>query len=199
MTELKDCFGEDFSELDSMPEKLEGKRFTECRFNSLSFAETSLSGCMFDRCSFDFTRISGVIERCAFVNCSFRYANLLGAEFVGCKLTGSNLAELTNSAFLINGGDWSYTELAKLRMKKQDLGGVSFVGASLFDCRFEACRLDGVRFDSAIVNSLSLKNSDLCGASFDLVNLAQIDFKGCLADLDFCVSFARASGIMVEP
>ena len=101
-------------------------------------------------------------------------------------------------AFLaILGGDWSYTELAKLRMKKVKLGAVNFTGANLFDCRLEGCDLTGARFDNAIVNQLVLRNSNISGASFSFVNFAAIDFKGCTADLDFAVSFTRAHGIRV--
>jgi fluoroquinolone resistance protein len=187
----------DFSNVKAMPEKIGRVKFEDCRFNSLSFLETELCGTVFERCSFDFTRIGGRIDRCAFLNCSFRYANLLAAEFIGCKMTGSYLADLTNPFFSISGGEWSYTEIAKLAMKNQDLGGVNFTGANLFKCRFENCRLAGVRFDNAVVNRLSLRNSDLRKTSFAFVNMGQIDFKGCTADIEFCIAFARANGIRV--
>ena len=35
-------------------------------------------------------------------------------------------------------------------------------------------------------------------SSFGMVDLSQIDFKGCTADIDFCVTFARAAGIKVK-
>ncbi|MCI8388310.1 MAG: pentapeptide repeat-containing protein [Clostridiales bacterium] len=195
--ENRDYSNENFSDIEVMPEKLGRVRFTDCRFNSLSFLDTVLDGTVFENCSFDFTRIGGKLNHCAFLNCSFRYANLLGAEFDGCKMTGSNLAELTNPGYLISGGDWSYTEIAKLAIKKHDLGSVNFTGANLFECRFEGCRLGGVRFDNAVVNRMSLKNSDIAGTSFAFVNMGQIDFKGCTADLDFAVAFTRAHGIKV--
>lgn len=188
---------EDFSDIDSLPDSIGRVRFERCRFNGLSFTETVLTGTSFTECSFDFTRISGDIEKCAFLNCTFRYANLLGARFDGCKMTGSNLADLTNAGYTILGGDWSYTELAKLRMKKVKAGAVNFTGANLFDCRLEGCELSGARFDNAIVNQLVLRNSNISGASFSFVNFAAIDFKGCTADLDFSVSFTRAHGIRV--
>ena len=55
-----------------------------------------------------------------------------------------------------------------------------------------------MRFDNSVINRLSLKKSDIRGASFNLVNLAQIDFKGCIADLEFCIIFAKANGIIVR-
>ncbi|MBQ8508856.1 MAG: pentapeptide repeat-containing protein [Clostridia bacterium] len=189
--------GCDFSDVDALPEGLERVRFIDCRFNGLSFLDTTMAGCQFEGCSFDFTRLGGVIDRCALTNCSFRYANLLGAEFTDCKLTGSNLSELSNPGFLISGGDWSYTALAKIRMKKRDLSGVNFTGANLFDCRFEGCKLADVRFDNAVISQLSLKNSDLRGASFAFVNMDAIDFKGCTGDLDFAVAYTRAHGIKI--
>lgn len=193
----RDYIDTDFSQVETMPEKLGRVKFEGCRFNSLSFLETELCGTIFDRCSFDFTRIGGKIDKCAFLNCSFRYANLLAAEFEGCKMTGSYLAELTNSSFSISGGDWSYTEIAKLVLKNQDLSGVNFTGSNLFDCRFEGCVLSGVRFDNAVVNRLSLRKSDVRGTSFAFVNMGQVDFKSCSADIEFCVAYARANGIRV--
>ncbi len=190
--------GEDFSDI-PLPERMEKVRFTDCRFNSQSFIETDLIGTVFDACSLDFTRLGGAaIEKCAFLNCTFRYANLLGASFEGCKMTGSDLSELSNGAFSIVGGDWSFTSLRGLRIKKRDLAGANFSSANLFDCRFEACRLADCRFDNAIVNQLSLKKSDIRGASFDFVNLDAIDFSGCTANLDFAIAYTRAHGIRIE-
>lgn len=188
----------DFSDIVELPERLGHVRFRGCRFNSLSFIDTTLDHTVFENCSFDFTRIGGRIDGCAFLNCTFRYANLLGAEFVGCKMTGSDLSEVGNTAYTITGGDWSYTLLSKLKLKKHDLEGVSFASANLYDCSFENCRLQGVRFDNAIVNHISLRGSDIRGMSIDFVNIAQMDFKGCTADLEFCAAFAIAHGIKLK-
>lgn len=188
---------EDFSEITRVPDSLDGMRFTDCRFNSLDFLETTLNRTVFERCSFDFTRIGVKMTRCAFLNCSFRYANLLGAMFDECKMTGSYLSEASNSGYDIKGGDWSYTEISKLRLKKSDLSGANFTCANLFDCRFEKCDLSGAKFDNAVINSLSLKDSKLYGASFAFVNFGQINFKNCEADIDFAVTFTRAHGIKI--
>lgn len=188
----------DFSDVIALPEYLGHVRFRSCRFNSLSFLETVLDHTVFEDCSLDFTRIGDKIDGCAFLNCSFRYANLLGAQFVGCKMTGSDLSELGESSFLIQGGDWSYTLLSKLKIKKHDLDGVSFASANLYDCSFENCDLRGVRFDNAVVNRVSLRGSDIRGISITGVNIAQIDLKGCIADLEFCAAFAAAHGIKLK-
>ena len=193
-----DCQSEDFSEETDLPERLERLRFTDCRFNSLSFAETELVSCVFENCSFDFAKICGKIEKCAFLNCSFRYAYLLCAEFVGCKMTGLDLSKLSDAGFSVSGGDFSYTLLSKLILRKNDLSDVNFTGANIFDCRFENCKLSGAKFDSTVISGLSLKNSDIRGASFSMTDLSRIDFKGAVADLDFCVTFARAHGIKVK-
>ncbi len=192
------ALGLDFSDADAMPEYLSHVRFRSCRFNSLSFLDTVLDHTVFEDCSLDFTRIGDRIDGCAFLNCSFYYANLLGAEFVGCKMTGSDLSELGESSFLIQGGDWSYTLLSKLKIKKHDLDGVSFASANLYDCSFENCDLRGVRFDNAIVNRVSLRGSDIRGISISGVNIAQLDLKGCIADLEFCAAFAAAHGIKLK-
>ena len=151
-----DCQSEDFSEETDLPERLERLRFTDCRFNSLSFAETELVSCVFENCSFDFTKICGKIDKCAFLNCSFNYADLLGAEFAGCKMTGSDLSKLSDAGFSVSGGDFSYTLLSKLILRKNDLSDVNFTGANIFDCRFENCKLSGARFDNAVISGLSL-------------------------------------------
>ena len=185
---------EDFTDLDSLPETIERTRFVDCRFNGLSFADTRLRGAVFERCSFDGARISGTVETCAFLNCSFRYANLLGAEFDGCKMTGSIVGD---GGYSIIGGDWSYTTLTGLRMKKRKPGAVNFTGASMFDCRFESCDLAGSKFDNVIADKLDLRNSDISGASFAACNFASISFKGCTADLEFAILFTRAHGIKI--
>ena len=188
----------DFSDVIALPEYLGHVRFRSCRFNSLSFLETVLDHTVFEDCSLDFSRIGDRIDGCAFLNCSFRYANLLGAQFVGCKMTGSDLSELGEASYLIRGGDWSYTLLSKLKIKKHDLDGASFASANLYDCSFENCDLRGVRFDNAIVNRVSLRGSDIRGISISGVNIAQIDLKGCIADLEFCAAFAAAHGIKLK-
>ncbi len=198
MIENRKYIGEDFSNEDEMPERIERAHFTDCRFNSLSFTETELLACVFENCSFDFTKLCGRIEKCAFLNCSFNFADLLGAEFVGCKLTGSDLSKLSDSGFSICGGDWSYTLLSRLRIKKRDLSGVNFSGANIFDCKLEDCKLIGASFDNAVISELSLKGSDIREASFQMVNLARIDFKRCTADLEFCIQFASAAGIKIK-
>lgn len=187
----------DFSDIDSLPESIGRVRFVRCRFNGLSFIDTKLLGTIFEDCSLNFTRISGTLDRCAFTNCSFRYANLLGAHFDGCKMTGSTLSDISQSGFLITGGDWSYTELSKVRIKKHNVGDVNFTCANLFDCSFESCNLRGARFTNAVVNGLCLKNSNISGAQFEFVNFGQINFKGCTADFDFAVMFTRAHGIRI--
>lgn len=188
---------EDFSDIDELPEKLGRIRFVNCRFNGLTFVYTELVGTYFDRCSFDLTRISGKLQKCAFVNCSFRYANLLGAEFDGCKLTGSDFSEASDCGFRITGGDWSYTQIKGVKIKKHAIGDVNFTCANLSDCRFEGCDLHGARFNNAVMERVCLKNSDISGAQFDFVNFGEIDFKGCSADLDFAIAFTRAHGIKV--
>ena len=188
----------DFSDVNELPEYLGHVRFRSCRFNSLSFLDTVLDHTVFEDCSLDFTRIGDKIDGCAFLNCSFYYANLLGAQFVGCKMTGSDLSELGESSYSIQGGDWSYTLLSKLKIKKHDLDGVSFASANLYDCSFENCDLRGVRFDNAIVNRVSLRGSDIRGISISGVNIAQLDLKGCIADLEFCAAFAAAHGIKLK-
>lgn len=188
----------DFSDVIALPEYLGHVCFRSCRFNSLSFLETVLDHTVFEDCSFDFSRIGDRIDGCAFLNCSFRYANLLGAQFVGCKMTGSDLSELGEASYSIQGGDWSYTLLSKLKIKKRDLDGVSFASANLYDCSFENCGLRGVRFDNAIVNRVSLRGSDIRGISIAHVNIAQLDLRGCTADLEFCAAFAAAHGIKLK-
>ena len=185
----------DFSDVGELPEYLGHVRFRSCRFKSLSFLDTVLDHTVFEDCSFDFSRIGDRIDGCAFLNCSFRYANLLGAQFVGCKMTGSVLSELGESSYSIQGGDWSYTLLSKLKIKKRNLDGVSFASANLYDCSFENCDLRGVRFDNAIVNRVSLRGSDIRGMTIAFCNIAGFDFHGCTADIEFCVGFAEAHGI----
>lgn len=188
---------EDFSELSGLPERLGRIRFINCRFNGLAFSDTELCGTYFDRCSFDFARLSGKIENCAFVNCTFRYANLLGTDFIDCKMTGSDLSSVSGAGFYLTGGDWSYTALSRVRIKKHRMGSVNFSNANLFDCTFESCDLTGSDFSGAMCEKLSLKNSDISGTDFTRVPLAGIDFRGCRADIGFAVMFARAHGIKI--
>lgn len=188
----------DFTNETELPEILEKSHFVKCNFSSLSFANTQLKGCVFDNCRFDFTKICGNIEKCAFLNCSFRFADLLGTHFISCKMTGSDLSVLSDAGFSIDGGDWSYTMLSKVHLKKLDLSNINFTGSNIFDCKFENCKLNGTKFDNSFINKLSLKGSDIRETSFNMVNLAQIDFKDCIADLDFCIHFARAAGIKIK-
>ncbi|MFA6948979.1 MAG: pentapeptide repeat-containing protein [Eubacteriales bacterium] len=192
-----------------------GVRFIKCSFRAVAFCECSdgldhsddkngnisgaaISRCVFEECDFEFANFSGVsFLRCAFISCALDNAIMLGTDFIGCKMTGSSLGG-ENAAVNIEGGDWSYTKLNKMRFKKRDMGDISFRGANLFGVHFDECRLCGCNFDNSYFSETKMLNCDIRGASFEYVNLPTVDFRGSRCDVGFCIALARASGLRYE-
>ncbi|WP_067618944.1 pentapeptide repeat-containing protein [Alicyclobacillus acidiphilus] len=95
-------------------------------------------------------------RRSAFTNCQFRMANLFGAKFDGCKMTGSSFQEANLTGLTIVGGDWSYVNLRGHTLKRANFRDARLAYADLY-----GGNLEGTDFTRADLTKVILDQSKL--------------------------------------
>ena len=174
--------GVDFSEAEILEEQLSHLTFRDCR------------------CDFSSASLNGITaRRCAFLNCSFRFADCFAASFEDCKMTGSVFDTTNCTAMQLLSGDWSYTYLAEMDFNKRKLTQVNFTGADLSRCKFEKAVLRDCNFSEANLNGVSFQGADLRGSVFAQVDFLSLNLKNAKIDLNQAVAIAESIGAVYTP
>ena len=105
----------------------------------------------------------------------------MGAELLGARCTGMR----------IEGGDWSYANLAGLKFVRQTLTKVRLCEASLARCAFRECDLTECDLTRATVRGAAFEGCDLRGSRLDGVAVAEARWTGSRIDLLQCVTIAQ--------
>ena len=168
-------------------------------FLDADLVEWDTEGCVFEECDFSGARLNASVHTSsAFLRCTFRRTSFFGAEFHGCKLTGSvfldgcELLPLT-----VVGGDWSYVSLRSqdlhavvldgVRLQEADLSMSDLTKASLRGCDLRHARLRG-----AVLSGADLRDADLEG-----VDLTGLDLRDVRLDVGHAVQLAMQLGARV--
>lgn len=131
------------------------KTYEDCRFNSCSFSNASLSGLVFRSC---------VFENCDLSLAKLRESSLQDVRFIRCKLLGILFSECRK--FLLH---LSF-EQCLIRLS-------TFNEMPLKGTIFEGCDLQEADFTSADLAGASFRECDLTRATFFRSNLEGADFR----------------------
>ena len=148
--------------------------------------------CTFTRCAFIGTSFKdAVFERCAFDSCFFKQADLMRATFRDCRLIGAQIVGARVTGMTVEGGDWSYANLANLKFSRQKLTKVCLHEASLAGAVFKECDLSGCDLTRATVQGARFEACDLRGSRIDGVAVEQASWKDSKIDLAQCIVIAQ--------
>jgi uncharacterized protein YjbI with pentapeptide repeats len=133
----------------------------------------------------------------AFLRCRFRRTRLLGAAFVGCKLTGSVFESAELRPLRVEGGDWSYVRLRQADLRGVSLRGVKLAEADLTDADLTDVDLREADLSHATLTGATLIGTDLRGATVTGIDLAVLNLTGATLDVAQAVQVARGLGANV--
>ncbi len=127
----------------------------------------------------------------------FSGANLAGATFENCTLTGTSFrhADLNQAVFTRcralpqredeQGADFSYANLREARFERCDLTTALFCGVTAYDLSFDACQLQGADFTGAdfclpIRGASALAGFRMTGCNFAFGDLSNTQLNDCV-------------------
>lgn len=190
--------------------------FTENHYESIDFCETDmekkdLCETVFQSCVFykDTRQTGGSFQRsklrntvfidCDLTMCRFGFADLFGAEFIRCRLIGSDFenasfaeqlsgthyfcsgkiedSNLSNACLAglllqncsLKGNRWFETDIMKADFSGADLSGGEFSGISWTTANFQGCDLRG-----SSLPGMDIRKMDLTGIRFDTWQISQL-------------------------
>jgi uncharacterized protein YjbI with pentapeptide repeats len=190
---------EDLSLRDLAGADMRSCRFTRCSFRHAKLSEVSTQSCTFVECAFQNAKMNiSRHEVSAFLNCRFDLANLFGAKFIECKLTGSHLQEAILTGVTVESGDWSYVNMRMQDLRTLDLRRVNLSNADLYECNLEKADLRDADLSSADLRKARIVGADLRGAKVDGVDLKSLNLRRVRLTLGQAVYLARSHGAEVE-
>ncbi len=159
-----DCSGENLSDLE-----FRDCEFVDCDFSGCKMGKTHFSGCLFKGCNFsnvklydarisevdfvecklagvDFTDCNQVLFSISLSRCKASYCVFEGMDLVGCRLTGSELAECV--------------------FERANLSKADFTGSDLQGALFDRANLQSANFQGAHNYVIDPRNTDLKKAKF---------------------------------
>jgi uncharacterized protein YjbI with pentapeptide repeats len=175
-------------------------RHERVAFVDLDLCETTLQGVEFQECTFRNVRFNCSVQTAiAYVNCTFTNCSFFDASFTQCKLVGSVFDRCTFDIVTVDGGDWSFTGLARaalgtatftgVRMREADLTGACCQGATFRDVDLSGASLRGADFT----------RSDLRGSDLSALDPATTEIRHAVITADQAVMVAMALGLDVRP
>jgi uncharacterized protein YjbI with pentapeptide repeats len=123
------------------------------------------------------------VESCDLANAVWRDASMHRVEFIGCRVTGLDAAELSATGLRLHGCVGALT---------------SFRFASLKQARFEDCALTEADFGSATLVETVFRGCDLRGAIVVGARVQGADFRGCDLD-DLRMRSGDLAGAIIDP
>jgi len=193
-----DQTGVDFARVDWGEETLHGIRFADCRFTDARLVELNTRSCVFENCDFTGARLaSSRHESTAFLHCRFQRSVLWVAEFVQCKLTGSEFVNAEFSAVTVRGGDWSWVSLRGVDLHGLDLQGLKLASADLSDADLRETDLRGCDLDHVRLTGARLAGADLRGAQTGELDWRELNLSGVRVDIEQALAIAAAQGVRI--
>lgn len=188
--------GNHYESVDFCEANLEKEDLSEAIFQSCIFYnDASRTGCSF-HCS---KLRNTVFINCDLTMCQFGFSDLFGAEFISCRLIGSDfenasfaeklsgtnyfcsgkiedsnlssacLAGLLLQNCSLKGNRWFETDIMKADFRGADLSGGEFSGISWTTANFQGCDLRG----SSLLG-MDIRKMDLTGIRFDTWQISQL-------------------------
>ena len=160
----------------------------------------TIRGCTFEKCVFigcSFKNLT--LVNCSFNVCVFKWADFFRTLFRDCRLMGCEVLGARCTGMSVQGGDWSYANLANLKFSRQTLHGVRLRETALSGCSFSECDLTDCDLTRATVHGASFRACDLRGSVLDGVAVTEASWAGSKIDLAQCIVIAQeATGAVFE-
>lgn len=166
--------GSDLSSANFIKCRFVDASFTGARLSSTNFVSTTAPQCSFDDAVMDNVRF---IDEPVLNDCSFRRANLQGANLRECDLAGADFTDAVLEGADFSSGCLNNAVLTRARaigaqFHKADIGGASLMRAdlreaSLMKARMLQTRLTGANLYSVSFLQSTLGNTDFTGANLD--------------------------------
>lgn len=178
--------------------EVRGEAFTDTAFVECDLSEVTTEGAVFDRCTFRGTRFNVSSHTAtAFVNCLFERCSFFDSAFTGCKLVGSRFVACSFDLLKVEGGDWSFTTLARA-----DLSSAAFTGVRMREADLRGARatcLRDVDLSAAQLEEADLSGCDLRGADLTSLVPSTVRLAGAVITAEQAVLLAIAQGLEVRP
>lgn len=190
---------------DAVEGELAGAAFRLCAFRDVSFDASyehgrTIRGCTFEKCVFigcSFKNLT--LVNCSFNVCVFKSADFFRTLFRDCRLMGCEVLGARCTGMSVQGGDWSYANLANLKFSRQTLHGVRLRETALSGCSFSECDLTDCDLTRATVHGASFRACDLRGSVLDGVAVTEASWAGSKIGLAQCIVIAQeATGAVFE-
>lgn len=198
-TEPMNASARDFRDEDWYGEPLGAARFRGCTFTGVDFSEASTAGAVFEECTFHNCRFnSSTHTATAFVACDVRRTSFFDATLDGCKLSGTVFTECVLRPMRILGGQWQGVTVRGTNLARLDLSGLDLREADLSGSDLTAAVLAGARLDRASLRQSTLDLADLRGAVLDGADLTAARLRRTRVDLAGAVLLAELQGAEVD-
>ena len=100
------------------------------------------------------------------IGCSFKKANLEGANLQGAKLAQTNMEGVNLSGANLRGADFQNADLWGTNLEKADLQDANFKGARFLQANLKGANLKGAHFQGADLRFVNFDGAVLAGANF---------------------------------
>jgi fluoroquinolone resistance protein len=179
--------------------ELTGETFEQVAFVDVDMTEVRTTGAVFDACTFRNVKLNASVHvDTAFSNCTFNGVTFFDTRLERCKLIGSVFDRCSFEIMRVEGGNWSFVELATadlrsatfrgVRLREADLTGAKLEGSTVRDCDLAAATLH-----RADLTGCDLRGSDLVGIDLSTVGLRQ-----AIVTLPQAVVIVEAMGLDVR-
>ena len=191
--------GEKFRDIELSGVDLKAAHFIKCDLRGANFKEVVTTGCLFSGCNFTGARFGASFHKNSyFTNCNFEHADMFGAKFDNCKMTGSIFKETIITGLSIVEGDWSYINFRHANLKGFDLKKVCFKYADFYGSNLEKADLRGADLENAVLQKAKLFGADLRGARLDGIDFRGIDLNKVKIDLMQAASIVQSYGVVFD-
>ncbi|WP_406000176.1 pentapeptide repeat-containing protein [Streptomyces sp. NBC_00829] len=178
---------------------LSGQRFARHTFYDTDWTEVVDDGGVFDECTFSGVKFNASRHTsAAFTNCTFKRCSFFDTRFDQCKAVGSLFQQCTFGAFVVSGGDWSYTGLPGADLRKAVFDGVRMREADLTAARLEEATVTGVDLSGAMLHGSKLVRADLRGSDLSSLDPLTVELAGAKIDPGQAAVIASALGFEVS-
>ena len=174
-------------------------RHDAVEFSGLDLCETDLQGVEFSGCTFRDARFNCSQQTdvaylyCTFVNCSF-----FDATFTRCKMVGSHFERCTFDIMTVDGGDWSFTGLARADLGSATLTGVRMREADLTGARCQNGTLRDADLSGATLTGADFTGCDLRGSDLSAFEPAAVELRNAVITVPQAITLAMALGLQIR-
>ncbi len=174
-------------------------RHEKAEFAGLDLCETDLQGVEFSECTFRDARFNCSQQTdVAYLNCTFVNCTFFDATFTRCKMVGSHFERCTFDIMTVDGGDWSFTHLARADLGSATLTGVRMREADLTGARCQGGTLRDTDLSGAVLTAVDFTGCDLRGTDLSALEPGAATLHDAIITVPQAVTVAMALGLQVR-